>query len=121
MTATTTRHPGKTKNARKYDGPSPEEKEAIHSTGHSSRLARNMSGGFGTPSYAREELIAEMGSAILCRRLGIGSELHDHASYLNSWIEVLQEEPRALLKALGAAKKAADLIAVEAQAEEVEP
>jgi antirestriction protein ArdC len=93
--------------------------EQVHSTGHSSRLARNLSGSFGTPSYAREELIAEMGSAILCRRLGIGSELQDHASYLNSWIEVLREDPRALLKALGAAKKAADLIAPEAQAEEV--
>lgn len=92
--------------------------EAIHSTGHKSRLHRNMGGTFGTPSYAREELIAEMGSAILCRRLQIGSELQEHASYLQSWIEVLREEPRALLKALGAAKKAADLIAPETAAEE---
>ena len=58
-----------------------------------------------------------MGSAILCRRLGIGSELQAHASYLQSWIQVLKEDPRALLKALGAAKKAADLIAPEAIAE----
>lgn len=92
--------------------------EAIHSTGHKSRLARNLSGQFGSPSYAREELVAEMGSAILCRRLQIGSELQHHAGYLNSWIQVLKEDPRALLKALGAAKKAADLIAPEAPAEE---
>jgi len=92
--------------------------EAIHSTGHKDRLARNLSGAFGTPSYAREELIAEMGSAILCRRLQIGSELQDHASYLQAWVEVLKEDPRAVLKALGAAKKAADLIAPEAAAEE---
>lgn len=91
--------------------------EAIHSTGHKSRLARNMSGQFGTPSYAREELIAEMGSAILCRRLQIGSELQEHASYLNSWVQVLKEDPRAVLRALGAAKKAADLIAPEPAAE----
>ena len=91
--------------------------EAIHSTGHKDRLARNMAGNYGTPSYAREELIAEMGSAILCRRLGIGSELQEHASYLQSWIQVLKEDPRALLKALGAAKKAADLIAPETIAE----
>lgn len=90
--------------------------EAIHSTGHKDRLARNMSGQFGTPSYAREELIAEMGSAILCRRLQIGSELQEHASYLQSWVQVLKEDPRAILKALGAAKKAADLIAPEAPA-----
>jgi antirestriction protein ArdC len=88
--------------------------EAIHSTGHKDRLARDLSGKFGTPSYAREELIAEMGSAILCRRLQIGSELQDHASYLNGWCQILSEDPRAVLKALGAAKKAADLIAPEA-------
>ena len=88
--------------------------EAIHSTGHKDRLARNLSGQFGTPSYAREELIAEMGSAILCRRLQIGSELKEHASYLGSWCQILKEDPRAVLKALGAAKKAADLIAPEA-------
>ena len=92
--------------------------EAIHSTGHKDRLARNLSGQFGTPSYAREELVAEMGSAILCRRLQIGSELQDHASYLSGWIQCLKEDPRAVLKALGAAKKAADLIAPEPIAEE---
>ena len=88
--------------------------EAVHSTGHKERLARNLRGAFGTTSYAQEELVAEMGSAILCRRLQIGSELHDHASYLQNWVEVLKEDPRALLKALGAAKKAADMIAPEA-------
>ncbi len=92
--------------------------EAIHSTGHKNRLARNLCGQFGTPSYAREELIAEMGSAILCRRLQIGSELQEHASYLQSWVQVLKEDPRAVLKALGAAKKAADLIAPEVVEEE---
>lgn len=85
--------------------------EAVHSTGHAKRLKRTMSGHFGSPSYAREELVAEMGSALLCRRLGIGSELEHHASYLASWIQTLKEEPKAVLKALGAAKKAADLIA----------
>lgn len=92
--------------------------EAVHSTGHETRLKRCMAGQFGSPSYAREELIAEMGSAILCRRLGIGSELQAHASYLGNWIEALKEDPRALLKALGAAKKAADLIAPEVIEEE---
>jgi antirestriction protein ArdC len=92
--------------------------EAIHSTGHKDRLARDLSGKFGTPSYAREELIAEMGSAILCRRLQIGSELKDHADYLGGWCQILREDPRAVLKALGAAKKAADLIAPETIEEE---
>jgi antirestriction protein ArdC len=92
--------------------------EAIHSTGHKDRLARDLSGKFETPTYAREELIAEMGSAILCRRLQIGSELQGHADYLNGWCQVLREDPRAVLKALGAAKKAADLIAPEPIAEE---
>lgn len=48
--------------------------ELTHATGHHSRLNREgieQMAGFGSPTYSREELIAEMGSAFLCGQTGI--------------------------------------------------
>jgi hypothetical protein len=61
--------------------------EVIHSTGHSSRLARDLSGGMGEGgdggrAYAREELVAELGAVLLGDRLEIGSAMANHAAYL---------------------------------------
>jgi antirestriction protein ArdC len=84
--------------------------ECAHSTGHWSRLDRNLSGVFGSPSYAREELTAELCSVILGQRLQIGADLHNHAAYVNGWLQVLREQPAALLSIATAARKAADLI-----------
>ena len=81
--------------------------EATHSTGHASRLARDFSGRFGDSAYAFEELIAELGSALLNADLGIiGSTLQDHADYLANWIKILQNDKRAILTAAAAASKA---------------
>jgi len=90
--------------------------EQIHSTGHADRLARPMGGTFGSKAYAREELVAELGAVLLCRRLEIGSEFENHAAYLANWVEVLQEGPRTLFQVLSQARQAADLIAPEAPA-----
>jgi antirestriction protein ArdC len=90
--------------------------EQIHSTGHGDRLARPISGTFGSKAYAREELVAELGAVLLCQRLEIGSEFQNHAAYLANWIEVLQEGPRTLFQVLSQARQAADLIAPEAPA-----
>ncbi len=92
--------------------------EAIHSTGHHSRLGRDLSGdmgegGDGGSAYAREELVAELGAALLGDRLEIGSAMANHAAYLDHWIALLQESPRVLLQVLGDARKAADLICPE--------
>jgi antirestriction protein ArdC len=89
--------------------------EAIHSTGHSSRLARDLSGGMvegadGGRAYAREELVAELGAVLLGDRLEIGSAIANHAAYLGHWVELLRESPRVLLQVLSDARKAADLI-----------
>lgn len=84
--------------------------ETIHSTGHKSRLARDLSGRMGSDSYAREELVAELGAFLLCRRLEVDSCSENHAAYMESWIRVLRESPRVLLKVLSDARKAADLI-----------
>jgi antirestriction protein ArdC len=93
--------------------------EAIHSSGHSSRLARDLSGGMGEGgdggrAYAREELVAELGAVLLGDRLEIGSAMANHAAYLGHWVELLKESPRVLLQVLGDARRAADLICPEA-------
>ena len=100
--------------------------EVIHSTGHSSRLARDLSGGMGAAgdrgrAYAREELVAELGAVLLGDRLEIGSAMANHAAYLNGWISLLRESPRHLLQVLGEARRAADLVAMEHDADGAEP
>ena len=87
--------------------------EAIHSTGHPRRLARNLAAGFGSAAYAREELVAELGAVLLGERLAIGSDTANHAAYLRHWCELLRQDSRLLLQVLGDARRAADLIAPE--------
>ncbi|MFM7675332.1 MAG: ArdC family protein [Synechococcus sp.] len=84
--------------------------EAIHSTGHPSRLKRDLGGRMGCPRYAREELVAELGAVLLGQRLEMGCEIESHAAYLSHWIELLRESPRVLFEVLSEARKAADLI-----------
>jgi len=81
--------------------------EVTHATGHPSRLNRNIRNAFGSKDYAREELVAEMGSAFLCAALGIVPTVR-HADYIGSWLEVLREDNRAIFRAASAASKAAD-------------
>ena len=57
-----------------------------HWSGARHRLNRDLSGGFGSSSYAREELIAEMTGAFVCAALSIVPTVR-HASYLGSWLE----------------------------------
>lgn len=81
--------------------------ELGHWSGHPSRLGRNLNGGFGSNSYAREELIAEMCAAFCCATLGITPTVR-HADYIGSWLEVLREDSKAIVRAASAASKAAD-------------
>lgn len=83
--------------------------ETIHWTGHPSRLDRTFGKRFGDSAYAVEELVAEMGAAFVCARLGIAGDLQ-HPEYLASWLGVLKADKRALFTASAAARKAADLI-----------
>jgi antirestriction protein ArdC len=86
---------------------------ALHELGHwsgaSTRLARDLSGGFGSKSYAREELVAEMTAAFTCATLGITPTVR-HADYIGSWLEVLREDDRAIVRAASAASKAAEFL-----------
>jgi antirestriction protein ArdC len=68
-----------------------------------------MSGGFGSPDYAREELIAELASAFVCATLGIAGKL-THAEYLGAWLTILRADKRAIFAAASAARRAADFL-----------
>lgn len=83
--------------------------ELGHWTGHASRLAREFSTSFGTATYAREELVAEMTSAFVCAELAIVPTVR-HADYLATWLDVLREDNRAIFRAASLASKAADLL-----------
>ena len=85
--------------------------EVVHWTGHKTRLDRHKMGGFGSPEYAKEELVAELGAAFLCAQLGIDNEPRaDHATYLNSWMKVLKEDKKAFVKACSQATKSLDFL-----------
>jgi len=83
--------------------------ELTHWTGHGSRLARDLANSFGTHGYAREELVAEMGSAFLCASLGIVPTVR-HADYLGNWLAVLRDDNRAIFRAASAASRAAEYL-----------
>mgnify|MGYP003636763598 CR=1 FL=1 len=83
--------------------------ELGHASGHPSRLDRDMSGSFGSKKYAFEELVAEMNAAFCCASLGIVPTVR-HADYIGSWLEVLREDNRAIVRAASKASKAADYL-----------
>jgi antirestriction protein ArdC len=83
--------------------------ELGHRSGAAHRVNRDLSGGFGSSSYAREETCAEMTGAFVCAALSIVPTVR-HADYLGSWLEVLREDNRAIIRAASAASKAADYL-----------
>jgi antirestriction protein ArdC len=83
--------------------------ELGHATGHRSRLNRDQGGSYGTRKYAFEELVAELSAAFSCASLGIVPTVR-HADYIGSWLEVLREDNRAIVRAASQASKAADYL-----------
>ena len=84
--------------------------ELSHATGHVSRLNRDLSGGFGSMSYAKEELRAELASYAIGSMIGLPCDVPNHASYLQSWIEVLKQDRREIFHAAAEAQRIADYI-----------
>jgi antirestriction protein ArdC len=86
--------------------------ELTHWTKHDSRLARDMGRTkWGDEGYAREELVAELGSAFLCADLGITPEVRpDHAAYIASWLKVLKDDRRLIFSAASHAQRAVDFL-----------
>lgn len=84
--------------------------ELVHSTGHKSRLDRDLSGKFGTGPYAGEELVAEIGAAMLCAVSGVSAEVETSAAYVANWRQALSDDPQLIVQAAAKAQKAADYI-----------
>lgn len=87
--------------------------ELGHSTGHKDRLGRDLSGKFGSESYAVEELRAEIFSYMTGERLGIGHDPGQHTAYIKSWIKVLKDDPKEILRACSDAEKICNFLKVE--------
>lgn len=97
--------------------------EMTHSTGAEGRLDRIKPAAFGSKEYAREELVAELGSALVASQYGITKTIkEDSAQYLGSWLDVLKESPEFLKTTLFDVKKASSMIAqrIDAVAEKIE-
>ena len=83
--------------------------ELSHWSGAANRLARDLSGSFGSKPYIQEELCAEISAAFVCAALGIVPTVR-HADYVGAWLELLGEDNRAIVRAASAASKAADYL-----------
>ena len=86
--------------------------EFIHATKHPTRLARDLGRKtWGDEGYAREELVAELGSAFLCADVKLTPEVRDdHAGYIANWLEVLKNDKRCVVQAASYAQKAVDYL-----------
>jgi antirestriction protein ArdC len=86
--------------------------ELTHWTRHPTRLDRSLGRKhWGDEGYAREELVAELGSAFLCADLRLAPEiLEDHAAYIDSWLKVLEDDKRFIFTAAGHAQRATDYL-----------
>lgn len=86
--------------------------EMIHSTGHKDRLNRlDPEGYYGTASYAREELVAELGAALTATNYGMVKNLKDDsAAYLKNWLKSLKESPEFIKTTLQDVKKATAML-----------
>ena len=86
--------------------------ELIHWSGAEHRLNREMSTDFGDNVYSREELVAELGAAIMCGRFGIdcASTMNKSASYLDNWLKVIKEDAKVLIDSAKKAEEAVEYL-----------
>lgn len=86
--------------------------ELIHSTGAASRLNRNIMNHFGTQEYSKEELVAEIGAAMLVNIAGLetSKSFNNSAAYIKSWLQVLRNDKKMIVSASAQARKAVGYI-----------
>lgn len=87
---------------------------ALHELGHwsgaPSRLARDLTGRFGSHAYSQEELRAELASCFIAGELGLPCDVPNHASYVASWLRVLKDDKREIFRAAADAQRIADYL-----------
>lgn len=84
--------------------------ELGHSTGHKSRLNRDLENVFGTPSYAKEELRAEIYSFLQAKELGMDYNLSNHQSYIDGWTKDLEDKKTEIYEAVKDSFKIVDFV-----------
>ncbi len=85
--------------------------EMAHSTGTEERLNRNIHNHFGDPKYAKEELVAELSSAMVGNTMGFDRRIQDNnAAYIDSWLQTLREEPRFIVSVMADVNKTSNMI-----------
>ena len=87
--------------------------EMVHSTGHTKRLNRlDDTAFFGSESYSKEELVAEIGAAALVNHAGLetAKSFHNSAAYVQNWLQALKNDKRFIVSAAGKADKAVEYI-----------
>lgn len=85
--------------------------EMAHSTGHPSRLDRLKPAAFGSPEYAKEELVAELTSAMVGNTLGFDRRICDNnVAYLQNWTSALRKEPKFIVTVMADVNKASRII-----------
>ena len=94
--------------------------ELAHSTGHSSRLDRQIENQFGSESYAMEELIAEMTACFMTPNLSevdftAFNKFENNEAYLQAWIEQIRDKPESLVQAIKQAQRATDYMEFKAE------
>jgi antirestriction protein ArdC len=84
--------------------------ELCHSTGHESLLDRKLVGWNCQQDYAKEELVAEIGAAIVMQHLGLEPEIKRMADYVNGWKKAITDDPKMLVSAGSKAQHAANMV-----------
>jgi antirestriction protein ArdC len=97
--------------------------ELTHWTKHETRTDRNFGKvRWGDAGYAREELVAEIGSAFLCADLGITPEVRpDHAAYIHHWLDAMKEDKRLIFTAAAHASRAVEFLKAKQPAPAAHP
>lgn len=92
--------------------------ELTHATGAESRLNRNLSGMYGSPEYAFEELVAEISSCFMSAHLQIEQDqqhIENHKAYVQNWVSAIREQPEVLFRAIQQAEKATTYMEYKAE------
>ena len=97
-----------------FESPQTWAATALHELAHASaspkRLNLDLGGRYGSASYAMDELRCELASAFVGSEMGLPCDIPDHASYVDSWLDVLRRDRREVFRAAADAQKIADYL-----------